>query len=496
MNAARETALLAALGDVAGFSRLALPGRALRGYQLPAARAIGDSIRHGGGMEFAVVFSRQAGKDEVLAQLCAWLLHRRRRRGGSIVVAVPALRPQGLLARDRLLDCLRAAPAGALVRVREGTTVELGRARVRYLSAAPGANSRGNTADLLLVANEAQDIEPDVWDAVFAPMAASANATTLFLGTVWSSETLLARQLRLLAELERADGARRIFRVAWREVARELPAYGAYVRRQMALLGEQHPFIRTEYELEELDGGGNLFPPERREPLRGAFPPLTRPAPDDPPGTAYAFTIDVAGAEEDGVEGAAARSANPRRDATALSVVRVRRASGSGAGVDPRPGYDVVARYLWTGARHPALLERIVALAGVWRPRQVVIDATGVGAGLAGFLAVALGERTVQPFIFSAASKSRLAWEFLALVDAGRLRVCDPALGGDAEQARLDALFWKQVAACRYTVLPGPGRLLRWGVEDERLHDDLLISAALVAALDRHDWRPRTARGQ
>jgi hypothetical protein len=494
----RAAGLRVAYSDVGGFSRLALPGRMLRGYQLPAVGAIETNIRGGGGGEFAVVFSRQAGKDELLAQLCAWLLHRYQRRGGTVVVATPALRPQGLIARDRLLDCLRGSPAGGRVRLREGRAIELGRARVRFLSAAPGANSRGNTADLLLVANEAQDIEPDVWDAVFAPMAASSNATTLFMGTVWSSETLLARQLRLLGELERADGRKRVFRVAWREIAQELPAYGAYVRRQMALLGEQHPFIRTEYELEELDGGGSLFPPERREPLRGAFPPLALPAPDDPPGAAYAFTIDVAGEQEDGLEGAAARRANPLRDSTALCVVRAisHRPSAVGSGVDARVRYELVARYVWTGTRHGVLLERIVRLSEVWKPRQVVIDATGVGAGLAGFLRTALGERVVSPFVFSSASKSRLAWEFLALIDSGRLHVCDPALADDSEQVRLDALFWRQLAACRYSVLPGPGRLLRWGVEDERLHDDLLIATALIAELDRHDWRPREARGR
>jgi len=35
----------------------------------------------------------------------------------------------------------------------------------------------GQTVDLLLVANEAQDIRPRIWDAVFNPMAASANAS-------------------------------------------------------------------------------------------------------------------------------------------------------------------------------------------------------------------------------------------------------------------------------------------------------------------------------
>jgi hypothetical protein len=258
----------------------------------------------------------------------------------------------------------------------------------------------------------------------------------------------------------------------------------------MDLLGDHHPFIRTEYELEELDGDGGLFPPERREPLRGAFPPLSRPDPGDPPGTRYALTIDVAGEEEDGVEGAAVRRARPRKDSTAVTVVRVLPSAGL-------PRYEVVTRYEWTGTRHTSLHDRIVSLATrVWRASRVVIDGTGVGAGLASFLTATLGERVVTPFIFSSTSKSQLAWDLLGLIDAGRLQVCAPTPSDDREQVRLDALFWKQLDACRYTVLPGPGKLLRWSVEDERLHDDLLISFALIATLDREDWRPREARGR
>lgn len=491
-------------GDVGAFSRALAPGRRLRAYQGPVARTVGESVLRGLGREYAAVFSRQSGKDEMLAQLCAWLLWLHQREGGSIVVALPALRPQGLIARDRLIDRLSSPLTRRLLRVREGTIVDLGRASVRYLSAAPSANARGNTANLLLVANEAQDIDIDTWDAVFAPMAASANATTLYMGTVWTSTTLLARQLRLLADLERQDGIQRRFLVPWAEVANELPPYGDYVRRQMALLGEGHPFIRTEYELWELDGGGGLFPPERREPLRGPFRPLDRPPSDDPPGTIYALTIDVAGEEEDGLEGAALRQAKPRKDSTAVAVVRIRSGQQSAVsdrlperGLRPaRPSYEVVARYEWTGARHTALHDRIVNLAQrVWRAKKVVIDATGVGAGLASFLTATLGERVVTPFVFSSASKSQLAWDLLGLIDAGRLRVCTPVPGDDPEQIRLDVLFWKQIEACSYTVLPGPGKLIRWSVDDPRLHDDLLMSLALVTVLDREDWRPREARG-
>jgi hypothetical protein len=114
---------------------------------------------------------------------------------------------------------------------------------------------------------------------------------------------------------------------------------------------------------------------------------------------------------------------------------------------------------------------------------------------LASFLRATLGERVVQSFVFSAQSKSRLAWDFLGLLEAERLRCFDPELTYDAEQRRLDGLLARQLAACRYAVLPGPGKLMRWSVEDETLHDDLLISTALIAALDDVDWRPRAARG-
>src|SRR5687768_15733933 len=264
------------LTDVGSFSRAVLPHHALRPYQLGPARAIVESVERGLGRQFVVVFSRQAGKDELLAQTLAFLLTRHQRRGGSAVLAAPSFRPQAALSRDRLLERLENPLTADAVRVRDGYAVTLGKATARFLSAAPGANARGQTADLLLVANEAQDIRPEVWDAVFDPMASATNATTLFMGTVWSRETLLARQMRFFEEQDAAepsgDPAKRVWRVAWEEVARELPAYGERVRARMAQLGADHPFVRTEYRLEELDGAGGLFPPHRLAQLRGEHP--------------------------------------------------------------------------------------------------------------------------------------------------------------------------------------------------------------------------------
>ncbi len=189
------TALRPLLHDVGAYSRVLLPAHPLRRYQLGPARAIARSIIRGEGEQFAVVFSRQAGKDESLAQLVAWLLTRYQTTGGSVVLAAPTL-AQAKVSRDRLLARLRDSPLTmGRVRTSDGYIVAVGAASARFLSAAESANPRGQTASLLLVANEAQDIDPAIWDARFDPMAASTNATTLFMGTVWDRNGLLHRQM-------------------------------------------------------------------------------------------------------------------------------------------------------------------------------------------------------------------------------------------------------------------------------------------------------------
>jgi hypothetical protein len=73
-----------------------------------------------------------------------------------------------------------------------------------------------------------------------------------------------------------------------------------------------------------------------------------------------------------------------------------------------------------------------------------------------------------------------------------------------ADQAGLQRLFFRQAEGCRYEVLPGPGKTLRWSVAEaqrdaesgELLHDDLLISAALCAVLDVLEWRLGEARSE
>src|SRR5215207_6252515 len=405
------------LRDVGVYSRVLLPGYRLREYQIGPARAIAESVTHRLGRQFAVVFSRQAGKDETLAQLIAWLLTRYQAAGGTIVVAAPTRTPQANITRDRVLDRLnRSALTVGKVRTRDGYIVEVGQASARFLSADDGANPRGQTASLLLVANEAQDIDPAIWDARFDPMAASTNATAVFMGTVWDKVGLLHRQMEHLAALEARDGVRRLYKVSWPQVAVELPAYGARVRDRINQFGESHPFIRTEYALEVLDGEGGLFPPQRIAQLQGDHPRIHRAE----PGKRYAGLLDVAGEEEEG-SGPEAFDNTSRRDSTALTIVEVE------TGGRELPLYRVVDRMAWTGTKHTALHDQLVDLArNVWRLSALVVDATGVGAGLASFLAdrLSTGARRiiVSPCLFNRKTKSDLGWAVIGLIDGGRIK--------------------------------------------------------------------------
>ncbi|MEI7556875.1 hypothetical protein [Candidatus Chlorohelix sp.] len=136
--------------DIGEFSRRLLPEHALRGYQLETARAILSLIAGKRGGKAVAVFSRQSGKDEMLAQTLAFLLFTRQQRGGRMVVVLPS-HQQASISMNRLVNRLENI---ALLQGRfraAGREVQLGNASVRFMSGAASAQVRGDTADLLLV---------------------------------------------------------------------------------------------------------------------------------------------------------------------------------------------------------------------------------------------------------------------------------------------------------------------------------------------------------
>jgi hypothetical protein len=465
------------LGDIRWFSKLVV-GRELRRYQLEPAYAVLDSVLRGKGLSFAVVMSRQAGKNEVSAQLEAYLLNLYQRKGGSMVKAAPTYKPQLVNSKLRLEEVLDNDWNRGKVRTREGYMTFLGRAGVVFLSADPASKVVGATASIMLECDEAQDVSEDKWEVDFTPMAASTNATRVFYGTVWTSKTMLAKTVRQLRAEEEADGERRVFYVDWEKVAGEVPAYGEHVRKEIARKGRHHPMIKTQYFLEEIDSEGRMFDDRRQALMQGDHVRIR--GPED--GVVYVATLDVAGEDEE-MTGDELRAAKPRKDLSVATIFAVDLSTIR----DPllaAPSYRVSDVMADVGTKHTLLYGRLRAYFEHWGVRWIVADASGVGAGLVSFLSArqAFGAKVV-PFQFSPPRrKSELGWDFLTVVETGRFKMFRDDGSADWRE------FWMQVDECRYEVSEGEEKRMRWGVVDASLHDDRLLSAALVAELDKVKW--------
>jgi hypothetical protein len=78
----------------------------------------------------------------------------------------------------------------------------------------------------------------------------------------------------------------------------------------------------------------------------------------------------------------------------------------------------------------------------------LVIDATGVGAGLSSLLADQLGNGPrrviVEPFVSTGKSKSDLGWAFVGLIDGGRIK---EYVDDGTDMTRI---YRHQLAACTY----------------------------------------------
>ncbi len=480
----------AVLADIGRFSRIVLR-MPLYGYQLAPLRAIVDSVLNQNGHEFLLVFPRQSGKNEAVAHLLVYLLVLLQRRGGQVVFGAIA---DGLGRGRRRLEERLENPwtGGAWVREQRPQRVRFGRAAVAFLSTHPRAASRGETADHLLIVDEAQDQDTNHIEAVFTPMRAAHNATAVYLGTVRQTSDFLWHKKQELETVQAQDGIQRVFLVNPEQVTAENNAYEQFLEAQVARYGREHPIIAAEYFLEPMDGVGGLFPAWRRALMQGTHKRLSKPV----SGQTYVATIDVAGRDE-GATSPLARLDNPARDYTVATIFAVV-PGHEGAG----PIYQAVDLFVDHGSPHlqnsagqARLADRLLAYLTHWRVAHTIIDASGVGQGLSEWLASRLGTSQVTRFQFAGrAVKARLGSDFLALVETGRFKYWS----GDEEEPLSDGWwFWQQAAACDYT-LPAHGRFdrdLRWSVPGQArvstpvgsllIHDDRLMSAALVAELER-----------
>jgi len=446
----------------------------LRPYQLQAGRAVLESVRGGHGRTFSIEIARQGGKNELSAQVELYLLARAAAMPRDGVKCAPTYRPQLRVSMRRLRD--RIAQAGLLrhASMRE-QTVALGAARMLFLSAEPSANVVGHTASLLLEVDEAQDVDAEKFDREFRPMAATANATTVFYGTPWGDRTLLERAKQAHLEAARRDGVQRHFSFDWVEVARHNAAYGAYVEAERARLGETHPVFLTQYCLKTVPGAGRLFSPSQLAQLAGAHGRISMPE----PGACYAAGLDIAGGDGEGAPRAS-------RDSTVLTIGRL--AFPEAGALVQEPRVEIAEHVAWSGEPHERLLPRLVdLLRDVWRVERVAVDATGLGETIARMLAAALGAARVEAVKFTSERKSELGFELIAALNGGRLK----AYRGDGSAEHRE--FSRQAAAAR--VAYRANSTMNFYVDESEGHDDYLVSAALLVRASRGRTR-RVAMGR
>ncbi len=334
----------------------------------------------------------------------------------SIVVATPTFKPQTELSMQRLQSRLsRHVVLQSEWRRQSKNIFRIRGARTYFFSAHRSANVVGATASHLLVVNEAQDVTPTIYDKHFAPMAAANNATRLFSGTAWTDTTLLAREERYCRLQEEQDGIKRVFIVDGNEIAKVHAPYGEFLQAEIARLGPNNPIVVSQYLCREIDAQTGMFTPARLA-LMYESPSPNAPLPlhlgrvgvgSGPIINPVAFLIDVAGQDE--VMLNSNELGNPGRDSTTLSIVSI---DLSTLATLQAPTYRIVHRRAWTGIRYLTVFGQLKALADIWKPQHIVIDATGVGEGLWTLLDKAFPTRVI-PVKFTQQQKSEIGWRFL-----------------------------------------------------------------------------------
>ncbi|MDP2728715.1 MAG: hypothetical protein Q8P59_14400, partial [Dehalococcoidia bacterium] len=347
-----------------------------------------------------------------------------------------------------------------------GYILRLGKAQVVFFSADERSNVVGATAHIALEFDEAQDIAADKHDKEFMPMGATTNCTKVYYGTAWDDTTLLERVKQENLELERKDGIRRHFEYPWWVIAEYNEDYGRYVESERQRLGESHPLFRTQYKLESISGTAGLFSSQQLAQMRGDHPRRHCRGEGDMPCVAG---IDIAGEDEEAAD-VALRSLRPKRDSTVVTIAALDFSLVSDMVLEPK--LLVQEHYYWTGHNHRQQYEQLLdLLRNLWCCRRVVVDSSGIGAGIASFLVSALGASVAIPFVFSASSKSRLAYGLLSAVNGGRFKM----YAGDGSEEYRE--FWQQCSRAKYSVRAN--QLLNFYVPEAEGHDDFVISAAL-----------------
>ena len=205
------------------------------------------------------------------------------------------------------------------------------------------------------------------------------------------SRNSLIRPRRPRAVSDRPAPATRLLPTPYPLTLPPNPYYQRYVEAERLRLGSDHPLFLSQYCLTPVSDDGRFLDSTRQSLLRGRHSRLRTPK----PGCVYVAGIDLAG-ESDKPAHDRLLATEPFRDSTVVTIGELR-SLDDGLG-SKLPSISVVEHYWWTGRPHTETFSRLIhILKNVWGCRRVIVDVTGVGAGVAAFLRKSPGPSIPSP---------------------------------------------------------------------------------------------------
>ncbi|MBU1023379.1 hypothetical protein KKB99_03730 [bacterium] len=436
--------------------------RPLLNYQKPIADEITRSIIAKSSGIITCEMPRQSGKNEISAIIEFFQLLRHYFIGGNIIKTAPTFSPQLKISQNRLISLLQNCTLSrGRWKTRDSNTIQLGKAREVFLSAQPGANVVGATADIALIVDEGQEIDPEKFNRDFSPMRAWKNSPLIVFGVRWDGRSFLENLIEVNLEKEKKDGIKRHFRVDVEQVIKENPSYLKHFKREKARLGEDHILFRTQYLLQSVSTIGDMFSPAQLFSMRGDFERLDIPR----DGCNYFVGIDIGG-EASGEES---------HDETIMVILERSRDKSN-------EQLRVVNCYRWQGANWETLHRELITLLNLWCPESVTVDGRGIGNACGMWLSEQYKRGHVEVYQASASSVSNDGYLLMSKVGLNKLR-----LFKDGDKHISDGLvscgeIFKQLGNARRELVSGGS--LRFYVPEKYGHDDILkaVSYAVRAS--------------
>jgi len=343
--------------------------------QTELIRSLEKYVLENEGGVIAIRSARQTTKNEASATIQLRMLYHYISRGGIYIRTAPTWKPQIVISKRRFEMMYRRDPlVKDRIQKHEGYIYQLGNAEIQFLSSSPTANVTGSTASIALDMDEAQNLDDGKFEREFKPMTAFKNVPILLFGVAGDKTDVLYKYRGEILAGQRTGMAFDLPAAAWCEFNED---YRKHYESEVAVKGHDHIWIKTQYDLEDVDAMAAFLNERQRDSiLSGTHERMTSPASGH-----YVFLIDVGGEDQFDRDDETVRVDNPVQDSTACMIFERILAPEA-----VFPTYLLRDIYWRTGASHETLRTELKDLTLKWKPHDLVVDARGIGYGLASFL--------------------------------------------------------------------------------------------------------------